>query len=833
MTSPFESLFGRDPFGGFDMLFGGGRESWPPSRPSVQRVDIGSLLTEPARDLIQRGAELAAARGAADLDSLDLLQAAAGDPATRTLLMNAGADPERLDQAVQRVLPKGREGRPPTTISPTVKRAFLDAMRISRALGSSSIGPEHLLLALAANPDSPVAQVLGAVGVSANELEETIVAAGPAGPAAVAGGGRSETPTLDEYSRDLTEEARQGRLDPVIGREDEIEQCVEVLSRRRKNNPVLIGEPGVGKTAIVEGIAQRVINGSVPDTLKDRRVVSLDLSGLVAGSKYRGEFEERLKKVIDEITAHSERLIVFIDEVHTLIGAGSAEGGMDAGNMLKPALARGELHVVAATTLDEYRKNIEKDAALERRFQPILVEEPTPEETVGILNGLRDRYEAHHQVKIAEDAVDAAVTLSDRYINDRFLPDKAIDLIDQTSARVRLRAATPGDEVRELEQRLRNLRGEKEQAVRTEDYDRAKELTAEIDRLRPELENARRGRDDSPTVVAQDVAEVVSRLTGIPASRLTEEERGRLIDLEKHLHERVVGQHDAVTAVAEAVRRSRAGLSDPNRPIGSFMFLGPTGVGKTELARALADALFGSEKEMTRVDMSEYQDKYSVSRLVGAPPGYVGYEEAGQLTEAVRRRPHGIVLLDEVEKAHPDIMNTLLQLLDDGRLTDGQGRTVDFTNTIVIMTSNLGSTLVLAHEGDPADLRDQLMELLQTRLRPELVNRIDEIIVFARLDQAEIRQITALLLDRTERRLRAQEITLSVSDAAMDWLAEQGYKPEFGARPLRRTIQREVDNRLSSMVINGDLSPGDRVRVDAGADGLEMTVDGGDENVAA
>ncbi|MEV0587045.1 ATP-dependent Clp protease ATP-binding subunit [Nonomuraea sp. NPDC050310] len=824
MTSPFESFFGRDPFRGFDTFFGGGRESWPPARPSVQRVDIGRMLTEPARELLRRGVELAAARGAADLDSLDLLQAATGDPVTRALLMNAGADPERLDQAIQQVLPKGPEGEEPTTVSPAVKKAFLDAMRISRALGSSGIGPDHLLLALAANPDSPAARVLDAAGVSPNELEETIVATGPESVATAKR--KTDTPTLDEYSRDLTEEAREGRLDPVIGREDEIEQCVEVLSRRRKNNPVLIGEPGVGKTAIVEGIAQRVVNGSVPDTLKDRRVVTLDLSGLVAGSKYRGEFEERMKKVIDEVTAHSGELIVFIDEVHTIIGAGSAEGGMDAGNMLKPALARGELHVIAATTLDEYRKNIEKDAALERRFQPILVPEPSPEDTVGILNGLRDRYEAHHQVKIAEDAITAAVNLSDRYINDRFLPDKAIDLIDQTSARVRLRAMTPGEDVRELEARLEGLRRDKDQAVKSEDFDRAKELTAEIDRLRPELEGARRGRDDTPTVVAQDVAEVVSRLTGIPASQLTEEERSRLLKLEEHLHERVIGQDDAVTAVSEAVRRSRAGLSDPNRPIGSFMFLGPTGVGKTELARALADALFGSEKDMIRIDMSEYQDKYSVSRLVGAPPGYVGYEEAGQLTEAVRRRPHSIVLFDEVEKAHPDIMNILLQMLDDGRLTDGQGRTVDFTNSIVIMTSNLGSNLILMHNGDPAELRDQLMELLQSQLRPELINRIDEIIVFNRLDKEEIRQITTLLLGRTERRLAAQDITLTVSDAAKDWLAEKGYKPEFGARPLRRTIQRELDNRLSSMVINGELSPGDRVSADAAESGLTLTVDG-------
>ncbi|MFI6324428.1 ATP-dependent Clp protease ATP-binding subunit [Nonomuraea sp. NPDC050556] len=810
-TSPFGSFFGgQDPFRGFESLFGG-MDSWPPARPSVQRVDLGKLLTEPARGLLRRGQELAAARGAADLDSLDLLQAATGEPGTRTLLMNAGADPEALDERITELLPRGQEGEVPTTVSPAVKKAFLDAARISRALGSSYIGPEHLLLAMAANPDSPAARLLAASGVSAGELEETIMASGPE----PAGKKReTNTPSLDEYGRDLTEEARDGKLDPVVGREDEIEQAIEVLSRRRKNNPVLIGEPGVGKTAIVEGIAQRIVNGSVPDTLKGRRVIALDLSGLVAGSKYRGEFEERMKKVIDEVTAHSDELVVFIDEVHTLVGAGASEGGMDAGNMLKPALARGELHVIAATTIDEYRKNIEKDPALERRFQPILVPEPSVDDTVGILYGLRDRYEAHHQVKISDDAVEASARLSDRYINDRFLPDKAIDLMDQTSARVRLRAMTPADDVRELEARLEELHRDKDQAVRNEDYDRAKEVTAEIDRLRPELEDARNGHDDVPQVVVQDVAEVVSRLTGIPATQLTEEERDRLLRLESQLHERVIGQDEAVDAVAEAVRRARAGLSDPNRPIGSFLFLGPTGVGKTELARALAAALFGGEDHMVRIDMSEFQDKHTVSRLVGAPPGYVGYEEAGQLTEAVRRRPHTVVLLDEIEKAHPDVMNILLQILDDGRLTDGQGRTVDFTNTIVIMTSNLGSNLILMHNGDPAELRDQLMDLLQTQLRPELINRIDEIIVFHRLDKEEIRQITSLLLDRTTRRLEAQDVRLTVSDEAKDWLAERGYKPEFGARPLRRTIQREMDNRLSTMLLNGDIKPGDEINAD-------------------
>ncbi|MBA2892855.1 ATP-dependent Clp protease ATP-binding subunit [Nonomuraea soli] len=822
-TSPFGSFFGEDPFRGFDMLagrlFGGAQDSWPPNRPGTQRIDVGKLLTEQARELLRRALALAGSRGAADLDVLDLLQAAAGDPATRTLLMNAGANPEKLDELISAMIPKGPEGDPPTTLTPAAKRALLDAQRISQAMGDSYIGPEHLVTAMAANPDSAASRLLKASGVSANELQES--ARDERQP--------SKTPTVEEYGRDLTEEARAGKLDPVVGREDEIEQAIEVLSRRRKNNPVLIGEPGVGKTAIVEGIAQRIVNGSVPDTLKGRRVIALDLTGMVAGSKYRGEFEERMKKVIDEITANSQDMIVFIDEVHTVVGAGAVEGGMDAGNMLKPALARGELNVVAATTIDEYRKNIEKDAALERRFQPILVPEPSVDDTVGILAGLRDRYEAHHQVRLADDALDAAARLSDRYINDRFLPDKAIDLMDQAAARVRLRATTPDEGARELEERVEELRRDKEQAVRSEDYDRAKQLTAEIERARDELENARHGHDDVPEVTAQDVAEVVSRLTGIPASQLTEAERERLLKLEEHLHERVIGQDEAVVAVAEAVRRARAGLSDPNRPIGSFMFLGPTGVGKTELARALADALFGGEDHMIRIDMSEYQDKHTVSRLVGAPPGYVGYDEAGQLTEAVRRRPHTVVLFDEIEKAHPDVMNIMLQLLDDGRLTDGQGRTVDFTNTVVIMTSNIGSSLILMSDADTATLKDQLMDLLQQQLRPELLNRIDEIIVFHRLEKQEIRQITALLLDKTRRRLAAQEVELKVTDQAMDWLAEQGYKPEFGARPLRRTVQREVDNRLSTMLINGDVNPGDRVLVEAENGRLTVVVDGSGE----
>ncbi|MBB3725077.1 ATP-dependent Clp protease ATP-binding subunit ClpC [Nonomuraea dietziae] len=791
-------------------------ESWPPTRPSVQRVDVGRLLSEPARQLLARAVQIAADRGAPDVDVLDLLAAATEEEPGRALLLSSGADPGKLRERVESVSQGGAPGEAPTTFSPAAKRAVLDAQRVSRALGASYIGPEHLLLALAANPDSTAARLLAEQGVSAGELQTATLAEPERGVTP-----KGETPALDEYGRDLTEEARKGGLDPVVGREEEIEQAIEVLSRRTKNNPVLIGEPGVGKTAIVEGIAQRIVNGSVPDTLKDRRVVALDLTGMVAGSKYRGEFEERIKKVIDEVRQHSDEIVVFIDEVHTLVGAGSAEGGMDAANILKPALSRGELHVVAATTIDEYRKHIEKDAALERRFQPVLVPEPSVEDTVGILAGLRDAYEAHHQVRITDDALDAAASLSARYIADRFLPDKAIDLMDQAAARVRLRARTPAADVRELEERVASLRREKDQAVAGDEFDRAKELTSEIDRLRPELENARHGHDTVPEVTMADIAEVVSRRTGIPVSQLTEQERDRLLRLEQHLHERVIGQDEAVTAVAEAVRRARAGLSDPNRPIGSFLFLGPTGVGKTELARALAGALFGGEDHMVRIDMSEFGERHTTARLVGAPPGYVGYEEAGQLTEAVRRRPHTVVLLDEIEKAHPDVMNLLLQMLDDGRLTDGQGRTVDFTNAIVIMTSNLGAQLIL-HGGD--DVEERLMDLLKSTLKPELLNRIDETIIFTRLAGEQLRQIVDLLLEKTRQRLRGQGIELSVSDQAKDWLAEHGYQPEFGARPLRRTVQRELDNRLSSLLLGGQAKEGDTVEVDVSGGGLEVKV---------
>jgi ATP-dependent Clp protease ATP-binding subunit ClpC len=793
----FARFFGEDPFGG--------------RRPPVQRVDIWRLLDDQARELLSRAAQAAADWGSPDLDVEHLLWAATRLPTTRQVLERAGvpvdALAEEMEQAVEHGEPRG--SAPPLT--PAAKRALQDAHRQAQAAGSPGIGAEHVLLGLGANPESRAAQALARALPDTDQLQGR--------PGGRQQRGASSTPTLDEHSRDLTADAREDRLDPVVGRESEIEQTIEVLSRRTKNNPVLLGDPGVGKTAIVEGIAQRIVNGDVPQTLAGKRVVALDLSGMVAGTKYRGEFEERLKGVIEEIREHGDELIVFIDELHTVVGAGAAEGAMDAGNMLKPALARGELHIVGATTLDEYRRHIEKDAALERRFQPILVPEPSVDDTVEILRGLRDRYEAHHQVRITDDALLAAAELSDRYITGRFLPDKAIDLVDQASARVRLRSTTVPPDRRALEERLATLERDKDAAADGEDYEKASRLKTEIDELRAQLDQATGGRADVPEVTADDIAEVVSRATGIPVSQLTEEERERLLKLEEHLHQRVVGQDAAVTAVAEAVRRARAGLADPNRPIGSFLFLGPTGVGKTELARALAEALFGDEDRMVRFDMSEFQERHTVSRLVGAPPGYVGYDEAGQLTEAVRRRPYSVLLLDEIEKAHPDVFNILLQLLDAGRLTDAQGRTVDFKNTVVIMTSNIGADRILnaTASGTPdwAALEEALMPMLRQHFRPEFLNRIDEIILFRGLDADQLREITRLMLDDTRRRLAAQDITVEFSDAAIELLARQGFQPEFGARPLRRTIQRQLDNRLSAMLLAGTIDPGSHLRVDA------------------
>ncbi|MBZ9642295.1 ATP-dependent Clp protease ATP-binding subunit [Streptomyces sp. PSKA30] len=829
MTSGFPGPegFNSDPFGEFLARFFGG------PRPGPRQINIGQLLSQPARELVRGAAQYAAEHGSRDLDTQHLLRAALATEPTRSLLSRSGADPDSLASQIDERSgpvqhPQGEVPSPTSlSLTPAVKRALLDAHDLARASGTGYIGPEHVLSALAANPDSAAGHILNAArfapgGLPAEAPDSAQVRTER--PRAAA------TPTLDKYGRDLTDLARQGRIDPVIGRDEEIEQTIEVLSRRGKNNPVLIGDAGVGKTAIVEGLAQRIADGDVPDVLTGRRVVALDLTGVVAGTRYRGDFEERMNNIVGEIRAHSEQLIIFIDELHTVVGAGGGgEGGsMDAGNILKPALARGELHIVGATTLEEYRR-IEKDAALARRFQPILVPEPTTTDAIEILRGLRDRYEAHHQVRYTDGALVAAVELSDRYLTDRRLPDKAIDLIDQAGARVRLRARTKGTDVRAMEREAEQLARDKDQAVADEQYEQAMQLRDRITELKQRIADAA-GDDEADEgqhleVTEEAIAEVVSRLTGIPVSRLTEEEKDRLLGLEEHLHQRVVGQEEAVRVVSDAVLRSRAGLSSPDRPIGSFLFLGPTGVGKTELARALAEALFGSEDRMVRLDMSEYQERHTVSRLVGAPPGYVGHEEAGQLTEVVRRHPYSLLLLDEVEKAHPDVFNILLQVLDDGRLTDAQGRTVDFTNTVIVMTSNLGSEAIIRRgagigfgpggaEADEEARREQVMRPLREHFRPEFLNRIDEIVVFRQLTEDQLRRITNLLLEGTRRLMHAQGITVEFTDAAVDWLARQGYQPEYGARPLRRTIQREVDNQLSRLLLEGSVSEGDRVTVD-------------------
>ncbi|MGX1493511.1 ATP-dependent Clp protease ATP-binding subunit [Streptomyces tendae] len=832
MTSGFSGPDDYDPFGEFLARFFGG------PRPGPRQIDIGRLLSQPARELVRGAAQYAAEHGSRDLDTQHLLRAALSAEPTRSLLSRAGADPDSLateiDERSGPVQHPPGETPPPTSLSltPAAKRALLDAHDLARTRGHGYIGPEHVLSALAANPDSAAGHILNEARfapsgrMSPDSPEAAPPRPGPdQRPRADTG-----TPTLDKYGRDLTDLARQGRIDPVIGRDEEIEQTVEVLSRRGKNNPVLIGDAGVGKTAIVEGLAQRITDGDVPDVLNGRRVIALDLTGVVAGTRYRGDFEERLTTIVDEIRANSDRLIVFIDELHTVVGAGGGgEGGaMDAGNILKPALARGELHIVGATTLEEYRR-IEKDAALSRRFQPILVPEPTTADAIEILRGLRDRYEAHHQVRYSDEALVAAVELSDRYLTDRRLPDKAIDLIDQAGARVRLRSRTKGTDVRAMEREAEQLIRDKDQAVADEQYEQATHLRDRIVELKQRIADA--GGDSEVdegmhlTVTTENIAEVVSRQTGIPVSSLTEEEKDRLLGLEEHLHQRVVGQDEAVRVVSDAVLRSRAGLASPDRPIGSFLFLGPTGVGKTELARALAEALFGSEDRMVRLDMSEYQERHTVSRLIGAPPGYVGHEEAGQLTEVVRRHPYSLLLLDEIEKAHPDVFNILLQVLDDGRLTDSQGRTVDFSNAVIVMTSNLGSEAISRGgtgigfgsgdgQADDEARTERILRPLRQQFRPEFLNRIDEIVVFRQLTTEQLKSITNLMLDKTRRMLNAQGVEVEFTDAAVDWLSERGYQPEYGARPLRRTIQREVDNQLSRLLLDGRVGEGGRVTVD-------------------
>ena len=703
-------------------------------------------------------------------------------------------------------------------LTPRAKAALDIAGQKAQAMGDAFVGTEHLLLGIMLEGDGPGGATLRDLGLTEEGVMKALQQI-RAGGVDYEGQATGES-MLGKYTRDLTALARDDRLDPVIGRDEEIKRVIQVLSRRTKNNPVVIGEPGVGKTAIAEGLAQKVVDGDVPEPLRGKRVLALDLGGMIAGAKYRGEFEERLKGALDEIQ-RAKDVILFIDELHTVVGAGAAEGAMDASNMMKPMLARGELQCVGATTLDEYRKNIEKDAALERRFQPIIVGEPTVEETIAILSGLRDKYEAHHKVKITDEAIREAAVLSDRYIGDRFLPDKAIDLLDEAASKMRIEATMLPPDLRDMERRLQELTREGAAAVQAQDYERAAQLKEQADKIQQTFVTAKeawladKGIAEA-TIDGDDIAGIVSAWTGIPVRRMKEEETEKLLKMEERLHGRVIGQDKAVVAVSEAVRRARAGLKDPKRPIGSFLFLGPTGVGKTELARALAEFLFDDEAAMVRLDMSEYMEKFSASRLVGSPPGYVGYEEGGQLTEAVRRHPYSVVLFDEIEKAHPDVFNMLLQVLDDGRLTDNKGRTVDFKNTVVIMTSNVGAELIPdaeTMEKDDDAVEKRLMGALRQTFRPEFLNRIDETIVFHGLGREELEQITDLLLTHVRRLVEAQGMRLEVSEEARRFVAAAGYDPQFGARPLKRAIQRLIENPLSRELLGGSFAEGDTIRV--------------------
>lgn len=798
------------------------------------RIDITRLMSSDTQRLMAEAAQFAAGRGDTGLDALHILHVAAVKDPVRDMVKRVGGDPEAISRDAEAHLPSGRAA---VSTSPTVtaagRRTLLDAHQIARALGSTYIDPEHIFLSLVSNGDSTTGRILASAGVTPESMQSAVNAS------AAEPQQESATPTLDKYGTDLTERARSGGVDPVIGRGDEIEQAIEILARRTKNNPVLVGEAGVGKTAVVEGLAQRIVDGDVPDVLVGKKIVQLDLAGMLSGTRYRGDFEERLTKAVDEIVAQDGRLIVFIDEVHTIVGAGAGgEGAMDAGNILKPKLARGELRIVGATTLDEYRKHIEKDPALERRFQPVTVNEPSQDDAKAILGGLRERYEDHHRVRYTDEAIAAAVELSSRYIADRYLPDKAIDLIDQAGARKRLQLGASSPDAQALQQRIARLEKDKEEAVSAEQYERASQLRDEIAGVEKRLAEARAGEPaavEMPSVTAEDIAEIVARATGIPASQMTQQEKERLRRLEDELHQRVVGQEDAVKAISRAVRRSRTGMGDPRRPVGSFLFLGPTGVGKTELAKALAQSLFGDESKMLRLDMSEFGERHTASRLVGAPPGYVGYGEAGQLTEQVRRHPYSVILLDEIEKAHPDVFNVLLQVLDDGRLTDGQGRTVDFKNTVLIMTSNLGSDIISSKGGAlgfttgdagaaEKPLRDRVMGRLRESFRPEFLNRIDEIVIFRKLDAEQLHRITDLLLGESRDRLRAKDIDIEFTPDAVDWIAEHGHQPEFGARPLRRTIAREVDDRIADLLLDDVLDAGGRITVRVTDDELDLVV---------
>ena len=760
-------------------------------------------------------------------------------------LNELGLSAETIIEDVEEHIGRGNKKASSVYMTPRVKHVLELAVEVANHMNHNYVGTEHILLGLLSDGGGVAVGILRNHNIRANDIVDTIrTILGSSDSASHSGEDRKDNSSLGEladFSTDLNESAKQGKIDPVIGRDKEIARVIQILSRRTKNNPVLIGEPGVGKTAIAEGLAQRIVNGNVPEILRNKRIISLSISSMLAGAKYRGEFEERLKKAIDEVQKYDD-MIIFIDEVHTLVGAGATEGAMDAANILKPALARGEFQVIGATTLDEYKKHIEKDAALERRFQPVLVGEPSEEDALEILKGLRDRYEAFHKAKITDEALEAAVSLSSRYITDRFLPDKAIDVVDEAASKVRMKVFSTAPDVKALETQLADVKKEKEAAVTAQEFEKAAEMRDEEKRIEKEINDkkkaAKENSDAKLVVTDEDIASVVAQWTGIPVSKIAQEESESLLHLEEELHKRVIGQDEAVVAVSKAVRRARAGLKDPKRPIGSFLFLGPTGVGKTELARALAVALFGDETAMIRLDMSEYMEKHTVSRLVGAPPGYVGYEEGGQLTDAVRRKPYSVILLDEVEKAHADFFNILLQVLDDGRLTDSQGRTVDFRNTVIIMTSNLGANalrksspelgFLAAKKSDIAsgasnevnfkEAKKSVIDAVKRHFRPEFLNRIDEMIVFHALTSNDLKQIVTILMDTVVKRLGDMGLSLEISPAAMDMLVKEGTDFSMGARPLKRAIQRLIEDPISDLILQGNAPEGSTIKADVEAE---------------
>ena len=804
-----------------------------------------SNFTEKARIAISEAHECAVELGHNYIGSEHLLAGLIreGSGVAAKALEKAGMTEEKVVDKIKEYIGSGSPLPSETELplTPRTKRILEISAYEARRLGHSYIGTEHILMAIIRDGDGVAARILTACGINLNSFYGDTVnsiegkADFESGTGSGGANANSQTPTLDQFGRDFTALAKENKFDPVIGRSKEIERVTQILSRRTKNNPCLIGEPGVGKTAVIEGLAQKIASGDVPEPLKTKRLVSVDLSSMVAGAKYRGEFEERLKKVINEVLA-AKNVILFIDEFHTIVGAGSAEGSMDASNILKPFLARGELQLIGATTLKEYKKYIEKDAALERRFQPVTVGEPSVDETVQILKGIRDKYEAHHGVTITDDALEAAAKLSSRYITDRFLPDKAIDLIDEAASKKRLGSQTEPDELKNKEARLEVLKSEKEEAITAQDFEKAAKIRDEEKLIAKEAEELKSqwkgsGTSSGLTVDENDIAEILADWTRIPAAKLKEEETERLKHLEETLHARVIGQDEAVTAVAKAIKRGRAGLKDPKRPIGSFLFLGPTGVGKTELSKALAETMFGSENTLIRIDMSEYMEKHAVSKFIGSPPGYVGFEEGGQLTEKIRKHPYSVILFDEIEKAHPDVFNIMLQILDDGILTDAQGRRIDFKNTVIIMTSNLGAKEILGKVGsklgfgkedesgeeksEHEKIKEKVMAEVKRTFKPEFINRIDEIIVFDRLTEDDIKKIARLMLKSLEARLKENEITVAFTDAAVEKIAKEGFDPTYGARPLRRVIQTQIEDMLSEEIIDGDVKPGSSVTVDA------------------